>query len=78
MTCSMVGHSSRASSAFCLSGTSWPRRHAPSPVIRTLASASLIRSRRASAENPPNTTEWGAPILAQASMAAGSSGTIPR
>ena len=31
-----------------------------------------------SAENPPKTTLWMAPIRAQASMAMGSSGTIGR
>ena len=55
-----------------------PRRYPPSAVISTFASASLIRSRSASAENPPNTTECGAPIRAHASMATGSSGTMPR
>ena len=43
-----------------------------------LASASLILSRNDSALNPPKTTEWGAPIRAHASIAIGSSGTIPR
>ena len=55
-----------------------PRRQAPSPVTSTLASASLIRSRRASAAKPPKTTEWVAPMRAQASIATGSSGTMPR
>jgi hypothetical protein len=36
----------------------------------TLAPVSLIRSRRLCAEKPPNTTEWVAPIRAQACMAA--------
>ena len=74
----MVGQSATAVSAVSLSGTTWPRRHAPSPVMSTLASASLMRSRSESAENPPNTTECTAPIRAQASSAIGSSGTMPR
>ena len=42
----------------------------------SLAVASLLRSAMASAENPPKTTEWTAPIRAQASMAMASSGII--
>ena len=76
-TFSMVGVPETASSAFFFSGTTLPARHPSSWVIRTLASASLIRSRRASAENPPNTTECAAPSRAQASIATGSSGTMP-
>jgi hypothetical protein len=34
-----------------------------------VADASAIRERSASAENPPKTTEWMAPIRAQASIA---------
>jgi hypothetical protein len=44
--------------------------------MTTLHSASLIRSTSESGEKPPNTTEWGAPIRAHASMATGSSGII--
>ena len=40
------------------------------------AFASLIRSRSDSAENPPKTTEWIAPIRAHASIANTASGTI--
>ena len=76
-TFSIVGASATASSALRLSGTTLPARQPSSWVIRILASASLIRSRRASAEKPPNTTECGAPSRAQASMATGSSGTMP-
>ena len=36
----------------------------------------MIRSRSESEENPPNTTEWAAPMRVQASMATGSSGII--
>ena len=35
------------------------------------------RSPSDDAENPPNTTTCGAPMRAQASIATGSSGTIP-
>ena len=74
----MLGHCTTAASALSFSGTTAPRRQAPSAVINTFASASLIRSRSASALNPPKTTECGAPIRAHASIAIGSSGTIPR
>ena len=77
-TFSIVGVSSSASSAIFLSGTTFPRRQPPSAVIRSFAPWSLMRSRRASAEKPPKTTEWIAPMRAQASIAIGSSGTIPR
>ena len=53
-----------------------PRRQPPSAVMSTLASASLMRSASESAEKPPNTTEWAAPMRAQASSAIGSSGII--
>ena len=77
-TFSMVGQSASATSAVVLSGTMLPRRHAPSPVMSTLAPASWMRSRSESAEKPPNTTECAAPMRAQASSAIGSSGTMPR
>ncbi len=76
-TCSIVGVPATAASAFAFNGTTCPRRYEPSIVTSTLASASLIRSFSASAENPPNTTECGAPSRAQASIATGSSGTMP-
>ncbi len=47
-------------------------------MTSTFASQSLMRSFTASGEKPPNTTEWGAPMRAQASIAAGASGTIGR
>ncbi len=76
-TFSTEGDSARAVSAICLRGTTDPLRQAPSQVMSTLASASLIRSRSESGENPPKTTEWAAPRRAQAIMAMGSSGTMP-
>ena len=77
-TCAIDGVFSRASSAICFNGTTFPRRQPPSAVTRTFAFWSLIRSRRDSAENPPNTTEWIAPMRAHASIATGSSGIIGR
>ena len=73
---SIVGVIDSASSAWCLRPTSLPRRYPPSAVMRTLAWQSLIRPDSASAEKPPKTTVWGAPIRAQASIAIGSSGII--
>ncbi len=58
-----------ASSTLSLSGTIWPRRQPPSEVMAILAPASRMRSASASAANPPNTTEWVAPMRAQASIA---------
>ncbi len=72
----MDGVSARATSTAGLSRLGLPLRHPPSAVTSTLASASLMRSRRASDENPPNTTECTAPMRVQASMATGSSGII--
>ncbi len=46
--------------------------------MTTLAPASFIRSRSASAEKPPKTTECTAPIRAQASMEIATSGIIGR
>ena len=53
-----------------------PPRLPPSVVITSLLSQSLIRSARLSGEKPPNTTEWIAPIRAQASIAYAVSGII--
>jgi len=78
MQCLTEGACARAVSAMRLSGTVWPRRYPPSAVMRATAPASLIRSRRESAENPPNTTECTAPIRAQASIAIAASGIIGR
>ena len=75
-TCPIDGVSASDASAFCLSGTTAPRRYPPSAVTRTFASASRMRSRSASELKPPNTTPCTAPIRAQASIAIGSSGII--
>ena len=54
-----------------------PLRQASSWVISSFAPVDSSRSPSASAENPPKTTTCGAPIRAQASIATGSSGTMP-
>ena len=64
-----AGQLARALSTLCLSGTRLPPRTPSSAVITARQSASRIRSRRASGEKPPNTTECTAPMRAQASMA---------
>ncbi len=46
------------------------------PTDSTVAPSGTIRSAKASAENPPNTTECTAPIRAQASIATAASGTM--
>ena len=49
----------------------------PHEAVRiTLARASVIRLASSGDANPPNTTEWIAPIRAQASIAITASGTI--
>src|SRR5690554_1009381 len=48
----------------------------PSLVMTSLQSESLIREERAVAEKPANTTEWMAPIRAQANRETGNSGII--
>ncbi|OPY46693.1 MAG: hypothetical protein A4E46_00795 [Methanosaeta sp. PtaU1.Bin016] len=65
-----------ASSTLGLRGSGLPRLKNPSVVTTTLDSASRMRLFKPPAENPENTTEWMAPILAQASMAMGVSGIM--
>ena len=72
----MLGVPSQAVSPFALSGIRPPPRMPSSAVTRTLHDESLMRSRSDSAEKPPNTTEWIAPIRAHASMATTASGTM--
>jgi hypothetical protein len=67
-----------ASSTLALSGTALPPRIASSAVITNRLSASRIRPARLSGEKPANTTEWIAPMRAQASMANAASGIIGR
>jgi hypothetical protein len=59
-----------------LSGTSLPPRMPPSAVIDEAGCAILDPAGSASGEKPPNTTEWTAPIRAQASIATAASGII--
>jgi hypothetical protein len=75
---SIVGHSNSAVSASALSGTTRPPRMPSSAVMSIFEPQSWMRSRRAAAEKPPKTTEWIAPMRAQASIAIGSSGIIGR
>ena len=72
---STLGERASAASAFSFNGSCLPRRQAESAVIRSFAPASLLRSATASAENPLATTEWTAPMRAQANMAIANSGT---
>ena len=72
----VFGQSSSASWVFFFSGTLRPPRGPSSAVITTRQSESRMRSRSASGENPPNTTECTAPIRAHASIATAASGTI--
>ena len=65
-----------AASAFFFSGTLRPPRRPSSAVMTMLLSQSWMRLARLSGENPPNTTEWMAPIRVQASMATAASGII--
>ena len=65
-----------ALSAAALSSTLCPPRQPASAVIRQRAPASSMRSFSDSAEKPPNTTEWIAPMRAQACIATTASGTI--
>ena len=75
---SIVGHSNNASSAAAFSGTFLPPRIPSSAVTSNFALLSWMRLLSALAENPPKTTECGAPMRAHASMAIASSGTIGR
>jgi len=78
MTLRTVEHRVRASSTVGLSAWALPRRKPPSAVMTSVASWSRMRPASASAENPPKTTEWVAPMRAQASMATTASGIIGR
>jgi hypothetical protein len=75
-TFSIDGVSWSASSALAFKVVTLPPRGPPSAVTRTFASQSLMRSRNESAEKAPKTTECGAPMRAQASIAIGSSGIM--
>jgi hypothetical protein len=58
-----------ARSAFVFSGTARPPRTPSSAVMRKRDPQSSMRPASASGEKPPKTTEWTAPIRAQASIA---------
>ena len=58
-----------AASALALSGTLRPPRKPSSAVMTTLDLQSSMRPASESGEKPPNTTEWIAPMRAQARMA---------
>ena len=75
-TCSIFGSESRISSTAGFIGTGSPRRSVASAVTSAFASETSIRSRTDSAEKPPKTTLWIAPMRAQASIAISVSGII--
>ncbi len=75
-TFSTDGHCSTASSTMGLSANGLPLRKPPSAQITSFAPASSMRLDRAAALKPPNTTEWGAPMRAHASIATAASGII--
>ncbi len=68
----------QAASALALSGILRPPRTPSSAVITTSDLQSSMRPASESGEKPPNTTEWMAPMRAQASMATAVSGIIGR
>ena len=65
-----------ALSAFGFIGIALDPRKVPFAVIKVLQFESTIRSAKASAEKPPNTTECTAPIRAHANIAMVASGTM--
>ena len=67
-----------ASSTFALSAMRLPPRRPSSAVMTSLLPQSAMRSAIDCAAKPPNTTEWIAPMRAQASMATTASGIIGR
>ena len=71
-----VPSTSKALSTLVLSGVYLPPRTPSSAVITNLAWLSTIRLAKLSAEKPPNTTVWMAPIRAQANIDTTASGTI--
>jgi len=61
-----------------LSGILRPPRTPSSAVTTILHCESAMRPASESGEKPPNTTEWIAPMRAQASIATAASGIIGR
>ena len=78
ITFRMVGQFFSASSALVLSGTRRPPRRPSSAVSSSVLSQSWMRLARLSEEKPPKTTEWMAPMRAQASIATAASTTMGR
>ncbi len=76
MIVSRVPRSPMCWSTWALIGAVLPLRRAPSTVTSAFASENSIRSRTDSAEKPPKTTLWVAPIRAQPSIATTTSGII--
>jgi len=72
MTLRIVSQPPRAmaSSTMAFSGRLLPPRNCSSAVMTITAPASCTRSRTLCAEKPPKTTEWMAPMRAQACIAA--------
>ena len=68
-TFSTPGQCAKAASTLAFSGMRLPPRTPSSAVMTSLESQSLMRPARLSGEKPANTTEWTAPIRAQASIA---------
>ena len=75
-TVRQFGQLSSALSVLALSGIARPPRTPSSAVTTSVLSQSWIRPASASGEKPPNTTEWMAPMRAQASIATAASGII--
>jgi hypothetical protein len=63
----------KASSTLTFKGTTLPPRWPSSAVTTIFAPQSLMRSDNDFGENPPNTTEWTAPMRAHASIATAAS-----
>ncbi len=68
--------SSMARSSSGLYGTTRPASMPQDALRMALGRASVIRLASSGDANPPNTTEWIAPIRAQASIPITASGTI--
>ena len=65
----LTGAFSQAASTFSFSGILRPPRRPSSAVMTTFEAQSSMRPASESGEKPPNTTEWIAPMRAQASIA---------
>ena len=74
----IVGHFSSAWSVLAFKGMGRPPRTPSSEVMMRFESQSWMRPARASGEKPPKTTEWMAPMRAQARTATAISGIMGR